>query len=182
MKKFFERVKLIFTNPKEYVSFMMSEEVSIVDLFREYILILCVIPCITTFLFGLGGPQDPSLFNSLVIAILIYLIFVFGIWLTGYLMSFLSQKFGAEIDLPRGFRVSAAIWTPFHVVSIIWIFPNFSIFTILAVFYGIFIFYLASQEMIKTEKEKRAAFVAVVGAIMLITWYLGYLLYYSLRY
>jgi hypothetical protein len=181
MKKLFERVKPIFTNPKESVRSMMSEEVSIVDLFREYILILCVIPCIATFLFGLGGPQDPSLFNSLVIAILVYLIFVFGIWLTGYLMVFFGLKFGAEIDLPRGLMVSAAIWTPFLVASIIWIFPNFSKITILAMFYGVFIFYLASQEMIKTEKEKRAAFIGVIGAIMLITWYLGYLLYYSLR-
>ncbi len=176
MKKLYELVTQILFNPKAAVISLKSEEISIEKIFREYLLILCVIPAVATFL-GWWGSYQFSFGKSFLISLIFYFFIVFGIWLTGYIASAVSPTFGGIKSPIDGLKISFIAWTPYLISSILNILPRISILTVFAVFYGIYLFYLASEEIVRIPKEKKTPFVLSIGVLMLLIWYIGRIIY-----
>jgi hypothetical protein len=177
MKHLFETVRRILINPKEALEKHLERETTITDLYREYILLLCIIPAGATLLCLLGIPGAASFGSSLILTALIYVFFAGGVWLNGYLMQLIAPRFGTEIEQITAIKISALIWTPFFVASVLFILPNFSPFTFLAVLYGIYIFYLAAQKVVQADRDKKTAYIIIISLSMVLIWLIGYWIY-----
>jgi hypothetical protein len=177
MKKLFERVKRIIVDPQEAIVSLKAEEVTIESFLREFLLPLGIVPAIATFL-GWWSSYHYSFVKTLFVALFFYVLVVGSVWLTGYLLNILAPNFGATGNLIDGLKIAFIVWVPYFVACIINLLPRISILSVIAVFYGIYLFYTASEKMIGTPKEKNIPLTIIIGVLMLILWYIGRIIFF----
>ena len=80
----------------------------------------------------------------------------------------LASSFGSESNLTNAFKAVAFSMTPTWIAGVLYIIPPFSILVLLAVLYGIYLFYLGLPLLMNTPKEKGLLYVIVVIVITII--------------
>lgn len=177
MKKIIARVKLIVLKPRETWETISTEEATVSGLLKEYLLVLAAVPALASLLgkwiFGIHIPfvgyYRYSFAESVIIAILWYVLTVAGVWVLGKVISYLAQNFGSQRNDVKGFKVAIYSYTPFLAAGILYLIPRLDILVSLAGLYGLYLLYIGLPIVMETPKEKSLAYtVVVVLAIILI--------------
>jgi hypothetical protein len=173
-----DRIKEIVLKPRETWETIRTEEATIGGLFKSYLLILAGAPALA-FLLGLSIVGVPKklfenhhykLGEALLIAIVLYAVTVFLIWLLGKVISQIAPNFGSDRNDVNGFKVAVYTFTPFLTAGITMIIPQFGVVVILlAGLYGLFILYIGLPIVMGTPKEKSLPYsIVIMTAIVLI--------------
>lgn len=168
------RVKNILTRPTTEWQRIDQEPASISEIYLRHVVPLAAIPPLATLVgslvFGvsvLGITYRPSVAISIISAIVHYGLALGGVLVLGWVINFLSPKFGGSEDKIRAFKVAAYSATAAWVVGIFTIVPPLSILTILGL-YSLYLLYLGLPLLMKVPKEKALAFTGVVVLVMFI--------------
>jgi len=185
MQKIIERVKQIVLKPRETWETIAAEEATVAGLFKDYLLILAAIPAIASFLgywiigyripfrFGwFGGMIRLSFLESLLNAVIWYLLMVTGVWLAGKIISFLAPRFGALQDDVKGFKVAVFSYTPYFAAGILLIIPSLGVLTTLAGLYGLYLLYIGLPIVTGAPKEKSLAYTIVVIVVLILIFFI----------
>ena len=187
MQKIIERVKQIVLKPRETWETIAAEEDTMASQFKGFLLPLAGVQALAMFIGNwlVGAPRlltvptifsifrrpwRMSFFESLISAILWYLLLVACIWLVGKVVSYLAPKFGSPQDELKGFKVSVYTFTPFLAAGVLLIIPSLQIITLLAGFYGLYLLYIGLPIMMNTPKDKSLPYFITMAVIIILLY------------
>ncbi len=181
MEKIIERVKSILLSPKDALTAVKSEEMSIADFMKEYVAILAAIPAVAQFiglaLVGHSVFGRRSFIGTLFYAALFYIFSLVSIFVYSKVIDALAQSFNATKNDLSAFKLTVYAWTPAFVAGIFHIVPGLQVLAMLGALYGIYILYLGLPILMESSEEKTVPF-TVVGILvalltMVLIWFIA---------
>jgi hypothetical protein len=171
----FERAKNILLTPAKEWDVIKGEQLTIVDMFTKYAMILAAIPAIAGFIgysvigisFGFGTFRVP-IGTSLVWAILQYILSLGGVFLIAFIMDALAPTFGCSKNLVAAVKIVVFSYTATWVAGIFNIIPSLGILVGLASLYSLFLMYMGMQKIKDVPKDKMVGYfvVTIIAAIV----------------
>jgi hypothetical protein len=163
-----ERAKNILLTPAKEWDVIKGEQLTIVDMFTKYAMILAAIPAIAGFIgytvigisYGFGTFRVP-IGTSLVWAILQYILSLGGVFLIAFIMDALAPTFGCTKNLVAAVKIVVFSYTAAWVAGILNIIPSLSILVGIASIYSLFLMYLGMQKIKEVPKDKMIGYFAV---------------------
>lgn len=171
-----ERIKGILLNPSEEWQTIEGEKTSIVDLYKNYIIILAAIGPVATFiglsLVGVNLPVVGSyrvpILTGIAQAVVQYILTLVGVYVLAFIIDALAPTFSGEKNMDRAFKLAAYSYTPAWLAGIFMIIPALSILGILGL-YSLYLLYLGLPVLMKSPEEKSLVYtVAVIVAAIVI--------------
>ncbi len=173
MEKIIERVKSILLSPKDALTAVKSEEMSIADFMKEYVAILAAIPAVAQFiglaLVGHSVFGRRSFIGTLFYAALFYIFSLVSIFVYSKIIDALAPNFNATKNNLSAFKLTVYSWTPAFVAGIFHIVPGLQVLAMLGALYGIYILYLGLPILMESSEEKTVAYTVVVILVALLT-------------
>jgi len=173
MEKIIERVKSILLSPKDALTAVKSEEMSIADFMKEYVAILAAIPAVAQFiglaLVGHSVFGRRSFIGTLFYAALFYIFSLVSIFVYSKVIDALAPSFNATKNDLSAFKLTVYSWTPAFVAGIFHIVPGLQVLAMLGALYGIYILYLGLPILMESSEEKTVAYTVVVILVALLT-------------
>ena len=170
-----ERAKNILLTPAKEWDVIKGEQLTIVDMFTKYAMILAAIPAIAGFIgysvigisFGFGTFRVP-IGTSLVWAILQYILSLGGVFLIAFIMDALAPTFGCTKNLVAAVKIVVFSYTATWVAGILNIIPSLGILVGLASLYSLFLMYMGMQKIKDVPKDKMVGYfvVTIIAAIV----------------
>jgi hypothetical protein len=179
-----ERAKNILLTPAKEWDVIKGENLTIVDMFTKYAMILAAIPAIAGFIgyvvigmsFGGFGTFRIPVGTALVWAILTYILSLGGVFLLAFIIDTLATTFGCTKNLVAAVKIAVFSYTPVWVAGILGILPAISVLMLLASLYSLFLLYLGLQKIKEPAKDKLVAyFVVTLVALIVIYWLVGFI-------
>lgn len=175
MEKIIERVKSILLSPKDALTAVKSEEMSIADFMKEYVAILAAIPPVAQFiglaLVGHSVFGRRSFIGTLFYAALIYVLSLVSVFVYSKVINALAPNFNATKNDVSAFKLTVYSWTPSFVAGVFYIIPGLQVLAMLGGLYGIYILYLGLPILMESPEEKTVAYTIVsliVGLILMV--------------
>jgi len=175
MEKIIERVKSILLSPKDALTAVKSEEMSIADFMKEYVAILAAIPAVAQFiglaLVGHSVFGRRSFIGTLFYAALFYIFSLVSIFVYSKVIGALAPSFNATKNDLSAFKLTVYAWTPAFVAGIFHIVPGLQVLAMLGGLYGIYILYLGLPILMESPEDKTVAYTVVsliVGLILMV--------------
>lgn len=175
MEKIIERVKSILLSPKDALTAVKSEEMSIADFMKEYVAILAAIPAVAQFiglaLVGHSVFGRRSFIGTLFYAALFYIFSLVSIFVYSKVIDALAPRFNATKHDSSAFKLTVYAWTPAFVAGIFHIIPGLQVLAMLGGLYGIYILYLGLPILMESPEDKTVAYTVVsliVGLILMV--------------
>jgi len=165
MEKIIDRVKSILLSPKDALTAVKSEELSIADFMKEYVAIIAAIPPIAQFI-GFAMVGHPvfgrrSFIASLFFAVVSYVLTLVSVLVFGKVVNALASNFNSTKDDMNAFKLAVYAFTPGLVVGIANIVPSLSVLAMLGALYGIYILYIGLPILMATPEDKNVAYTIV---------------------
>ncbi len=161
------RIKNILVSPKTEWEVIATETTQPMELFSKYLLILALIPAIATFIgYGIIGQNIMGIhigsvnigIRQAVVSLIATLI---GAFVTAFVVDALATSFGARKNFNQAFKLVVYSYTPMMVTGFFNIIPSLGIISALAGIYGLYIFYLGIQPLMKAPEEKKTTYFVV---------------------
>ena len=175
MEKIIERVKSILLSPKDALTAVKSEEMSVADFMKEYVAILAAIPAVAQFiglaLVGHSVFGRRSFIGTLFYAALFYIFSLVSIFVYSKVIDALAPNFNATKNDLSAFKLTVYAWTPLFVAGIFHIVPGLQVLAMLGGLYGIYILYLGLPILMESPEDKTVAYTIVsliVGLILMV--------------
>lgn len=175
MEKIIERVKSILLSPKDALTAVKSEEMSIADFMKEYVAILAAIPPVAQFiglaLVGHSVFGRRSFIGTLFYAALFYVLSLVSVFVYSKVINALAPNFNATKNDVSAFKLTVYSWTPSFVAGVFYIIPGLQVLAMLGGLYGIYILYLGLPILMESPEEKTVAYTIVsliVGLILMV--------------
>ena len=180
-----ERVKGICLKPTAEWGVIEQETTSTADLFKTYAIPLVAIGPIASFIgmsvvgisMGMFGTVRVPIGSGLVHAIVSFVLALVGVFVLAQIINALAPSFGAQKNPAQAMKVAVYSYTPAWVAGVVLILPSLGILAIAGAVYGIYLFYLGLQQVMKCPKEKAVGYTAaVVGcaiALMIVLSLIG---------
>ncbi len=181
MEKIIERVKSILLSPKDALTAIKSEEVSIAAFMKEYVAILAAIPAVSIFIgWALVGHSvfgRRSFIGTLFYAALFYILSLVSVFVYSKVIDALAPSFNATKNDLNAFKLAVYAWTPAFVAGIFHIVPGLQVLAMLGALYGIYILYLGLPILMESSEEKTVPY-TVVGILvalltMVLIWFIA---------
>ena len=175
------RIKGLILSPEDEWAAIEAERKSVPALYRDYILLLALIPPFAGFLggyfFGFGhaaGLAGLSLQSGLVRAALQYALSLPMLYVVAFVLSSLAPHFDGKSDDSRALTLAAYSYTPAWLAAIFSLVPGLRWLDVLG-FYGVLVFYHGLPRMLKIPKDNAdvftlAALVLTIAAAALHAW------------
>jgi hypothetical protein len=170
-----ERAKNILLTPAKEWDVIKGEQLTIVDMFTKYAMLLAAIPAIAGFIgysvigisFGFGTFRVP-IGTSLVWAILQYILSLGGVFLIAFIMDALAPTFGCTKNLVAAVKIVVFSYTAAWVAGILNIIPSLAILVSLASIYSLFLMYMGMQKIKEVPKDKMVGYfvVTIIAAVV----------------
>jgi uncharacterized membrane protein len=94
---------------------------------------------------------------------------IVGVFLFAFIVAFLSPTFGSEKNFDQSLKVAAYSFTPVWIASVTMMIPLLGqLIVLLAICYGVYVFYLGLQIVKKTPEDKLVPYTAVAIVVALI--------------
>jgi hypothetical protein len=180
-----ERAKNILLAPAKEWDVIKGEQLTIVDMFSKYAMILAAIPAIAGFIgysligisFGFGTFRVP-IGTSLVWAILQYILSLGGVFLLAFIMDALAPTFGCTKNLVAAVKIVVFSYTAAWVAGILNIIPSLAILVGLASIYSLYLMYIGLQKIKDVPQDKMVGYfvvtiIAAVVVFMVVGWIVG---------
>ena len=164
-----ERAKAILLKPEETWPVIDAEPASVGSLYKDWILILAAIPAVCSFVrqsvFGYG-----SIVWGLEYMVTHYLLSMVGVFLLALLVDALATNFGGVKNQVAALKLVAYSLTSAWVASVLLIVPSFllSLVVLLAVAYGLYLFWLGVPVLMKCPQEKATVYTIVVVVVAIV--------------
>lgn len=180
-KKIVDRSKAVIMDPKGVWSGIRAEELSVKDLYQQYMFVLLAFPAVFGFIkSSIIGYQIPYLgsfrapfFSSLIHHAVQYAFSLVLLYLFAQLYKFLSPKFGSETSLEDALKLLAFSAIPSLLGSVLLIVPEVgTLLSAVASIYALYILCQAMPSMTGVSVEKRIPFCLT----FFVTGFLGALL------
>jgi hypothetical protein len=170
-----ERAKNILLTPAKEWDVIKGEQLTIVDMFTKYAMILAAIPAIAGFIgysligisYGFGTFRVP-IGTSLVWAILQYILSLGGVFLIAFIMDALAPTFGCSKNLVAAVKIVVFSYTAAWVAGILNIIPSLGILVGLASIYSLYLMYMGLQKVKDVPKDKMVGYfvVTIIAAVV----------------
>jgi hypothetical protein len=170
-------VSAIILKPRREWPVIKGESTTIADLFAKYAVILAAIPAVAGFIgysiFGrptLEGYMPISLKENLRWTILSYILSIVSVFLLAYIIDYLAPFFGAKKDLPGSMKIVVYSHTASWLAGSLLIFPELSLFAIVAGFYSLFLLYTGMKSLKEVPPGRMGGyFAAAIFASIIIS-------------
>jgi hypothetical protein len=164
------RVINILSKPAQEWPVIASESTDVAALYKEYIIPLAAIPAICGFLgMALIGVTmlRTSIISGLVGLIVGYVLSLVGIFVAAFIVDKLAPSFQSSGGIVQALKMVAFASTPSWVAGVLQLVPVLGALALLAVLYGVYLFYLGLPFVMKTPPDKVIPYM-VVSAIVII--------------
>jgi MFS family permease len=165
-----DRAKNIILTPALEWNVIEPEITTPKELYLGYIMILAAIGPVASFLsstlfhFFFG-----SLFFSLLILIVTYVVGLVMVFVMALIADFLAPKFGGISSQMQALKLMAYALTPAWIAGIFHLIPFVgALLGLLAALYGLYVFYLGATPMMKVPADKAAGYTAVVVVVAIV--------------
>ncbi len=173
-----ERAKNILLTPAKEWDVIKGEQLTIVDMFTKYAMILAAIPAVAGFIgysvigisFGFGTFRVP-IGTSLVWAILQYILSLGGVFLIAFIMDALAPTFGCTKNLVAAVKIVVFSYTATWVAGILNIIPSLGILVGLASRYSLFLMYMGMQKIKEVPKDKMVGYFVVTIIVAVVVYF-----------
>lgn len=168
-----ERAKAILLKPDQTWPVIDAEPATPASLYKEWIVILAAIPAVCHFigssLIGYGWFRVPFVWG-LETMVTHYLLSLVGVFLMALLVDALATQFGGVKNQVAALKLVAYSLTSAWVASILLLVPSFllGLVVILAMFYGLYLFWLGLPALMKCPKDKAAVYTVVVVVVTIV--------------
>jgi len=179
-----ERAKNILLTPAKEWDVIKGENLTIVDMFTKYAMILAVIPAVAGFIgfvvigvsYGFGLNIHWPVGTALVWMILSYALSLGGVFLLAFIIDTLAPTFGCTKNLQAAVKIAVYSFTAVWVVGILAIIPVLSILLWVGILYTGYLIYLGIQKLKEPTQDKLIPyFVVSIVALILIYWFVGFI-------
>ena len=166
---FIERAKAILLKPDETWPVIDAEPASVASLYKDWIIILAAIPAVCSFvrtsLFGYW-----SIVWGLEHLVTHYLLSLVGVFLLALLVDALATSFGGARNQVAALKLVAYSLTAAWVAGLLLLVPSFllMLLVILAVIYGVYLFWLGLPVLMKCPKDKATVYTVVVMVVAIV--------------
>ncbi len=155
-----KRIQGLILAPQEEWETIEAEDKSILDLYREYVIILALIPPFANFFGGyfFGFPRAAAhagqltLTGGLLRAAVQYFLSLPLLYMVAFVISSIAPHFDGKSDDKRALTLAAYSYTPAWLASAFGLVPGLRWLDILG-FYGLYVFYLGLPRMMKCPKD-----------------------------
>jgi len=173
-----ERAKNILLTPAKEWDVIKGENLTIVDMFTKYAMILAAIPAVAGFIgysvigisFGFGTFRVP-IGTSLVWAILQYILSLAGVFLIAFIMDALAPNFGCTKNLVAAVKIVVFSYTASWVAGILNIIPSLGILVGLASIYSLYLMYMGLQIVKDVPKDKMVGYFVVTIIVAVVVYF-----------
>jgi hypothetical protein len=163
MKDIVSRVKGLILAPQKEWEQIGSEDTSILELYRGYIVFLAAIPPFASFLgswlFGAHG-LHPTFEAGLFRAAVQYALSLPALFMIAFVISMAAPHFDGRSDDRRALALAAYSYTPAWLASAFGLAPGLRFLDVLG-FYGIYVFSQGLTRMMRVPKENLDVFTLV---------------------
>jgi len=170
-----ERAKNILLAPAKEWEVIKGENLTIVDMFTKYAMILAAIPAAAGFIgysvigisYGFGTFRVP-IGTSLVWAILQYILALGGVFLIAFIMDALAPNFGCSKNLVAAVKIVVFSYTATWVAGILFIIPSLGVLAGIASIYSLYLIYLGMKIVKEVPNDKLIGYfvVTIVAAVV----------------
>jgi len=176
-----ERAKNILLAPVKEWEVIKGENLTIVDMFTKYAMILAAIPAVAGFLgysligisYGFGTFRVP-IGTALVWAILQYVLSLGGVFLIAFIMDALAPTFGCTKNLVAAVKIIVFSYTAAWVAGILNIIPSLGILVGIASIYSLYLMYLGMKIVKEVPGDKLVGyFVATIIVAVVVFFVVG---------
>lgn len=163
LKDVIARVKGLILTPQKEWDIIETERISEIDLYRRYIAILAAIPPFASFfgswLFGAHG-LHPTFGAGLFRALVQYALSLPALFLVAFVISMAAPWFDGRSDDRRALTLAAYSYTPAWLAAAFGLVPGLRFLDVLG-FYGIYVFSLGLNRMMRVPKDNLDVFTLV---------------------
>ncbi|MDR1524780.1 MAG: YIP1 family protein [Tannerella sp.] len=158
------RVKNILVSPKKEWAAIEGENAPHTKLFTAYVLPLSLIPALTAFVgygligYSVLGVHVHSIGWGIRQAVSQWITMAGGVYITAFVIHFLSGHFGARKDFDKAFSLVAYAYTPTFAGGIFYLLPSLSWLASLASLYGLYLLYTGMQPVMQTPTDKNTGY------------------------
>ncbi|MCX6553791.1 MAG: Yip1 family protein [Candidatus Aminicenantes bacterium] len=170
-----ERAKNILLTPAKEWAVIKGEQLTIVDMFTKYAMILAAIPAVAGFIgysligvsYGFGTFRVP-IGTALVWAILQYILSLAGVFVIAFIMDALAPTFGCTKNLVAAVKIVVFSYTAAWVAGILNIIPSLGILVGIASIYSLYLMYMGLQIVKDVPKDKMVGYfvVTIIAAVV----------------
>lgn len=173
----------ILTKPGEEWNTIKDEQTTVADLFIKYAIIMAAIPAAAGFIGNLligrsilGFTIRIPFSNTLVWAILTYLLSLGGVFLMAFIIDALAPSFGLNKDMVAATKIAVYASTAFWVAGIFQLIPALAIIALIGSLYGLFLLYTGIKTLKQPATDKAMGyFISVIVIQIIITLIIAFL-------
>ncbi|MGD9543144.1 MAG: Yip1 family protein [Methylocystis sp.] len=159
------RIKGLILTPQTEWAKISEEETSTLDLYKNYIAILALLPPFASFLgswlfgvsYGSGEVMHPTFSGGLYRAFVQYLLSLPAFFLVAFVISAIAPHFEGKTDDRRALMLIAYAYTPVWLAALFGLLPGLRWLDVLG-FYGIYVFSVGLPTMMRVPKENLDVF------------------------
>ena len=176
--KLIERIKNILLTPATEWPVVAGESTSVVDLYKNYIVILAALPAVFGFIKGsligidvpLIGTMRVGVVAGLTGMIVSYLLGLAQVYLIALIVDALAPTFNGQKNLLQALKLAAYAFTAAWIASIAQIVPWIGgLLALAGGCYSIYLFYLGLPELMRAPKDRAVGYtvVSIIATIVL---------------
>jgi hypothetical protein len=167
------RAKAIIMTPTTEWPIIAAEAKSPKEILLQYALPLIAIGPICSILGSFLATYSLGVSFYIATAIVSFVLSIVSLYLLAFVANFLSSNFGGKNDFPSAFKLVAYSYTPVWVAGVLGLItgliPGLTFLSLLALGYGLYVFYLGTTPVMAVPQDKAIGYVViyVVSAIVL---------------
>src|SRR4026207_688333 len=161
------RVINILSKPAQEWPVIASESTDVAALYKEYIIPLAAIPAICGFL-GMRLIGVTSMVSGLASLIVGYVLSLVGIFVAAFIVDKLAPSFQSSGGIVQALKMVAFASTPSWVAGVLQLVPLLGALALLAVLYGVYLFYLGLPSVMKTPPDKVIPYMVVSAVVIIV--------------
>jgi Yip1 domain len=167
------RIIRILVTPRTEWPVIANETTSRRAIYLRYVAPLAAIGAIALFIgqvfvgsvIPLIGMVRASVAAGIVAAICTFALALLSVFALAKFIDRLAPMFGGQSDPLRALKASAYSYTPAWIAGVLQLIPAWSIFTLLASFYGLYLLYVGLPVLMRCGNDKAGPYLAVVAAM-----------------
>ncbi len=180
MQALVERIKLMILKPRETWATIVSEEIEVIELFKQYLLIVAAVPAVASligrWIVGIRipfvGVYRYTFFEALSSAILEYILIIASVWAAGKVINYLANKFESTQDENRAYKLIVFTYLPYLAAGVFYLIPSLGTLVVLMGLYCLYIFYIGLPIVMETPGDKVLPYEVVTILALLVIYFI----------
>lgn len=166
------RVKNILMTPSAEWPVIAAEPADVTSIYVNYVLILAAIPAVCLFI-GVGLITAPfvgglGIGAALAGGVMNYVSTIVGVFVAAFVIQQLAPTFGSQGDTAQALKLVAYSYTPMWIAGVLYLIIFLAPIAIVAVLYGVYLFYIGLPVVMKTPSDKIIPYMLVSAVVIIV--------------